>query len=192
MSQATFQSMMARLVIDPLWRKTVCRSGLDADADLTPLERRRLLAIAHSAGLDTNQMLHRGFRLGKLKALLPMTCRLLQGPALQAATTDFWAEHPPTSFYFLPEAIAFCSFLLDQPPRGAYLHEVAAFERAHLELQRARTDAPPAQEVRFVHHPSQLLGPLALGRLPEAVSAQACVARGVLDASGQPKWTISA
>lgn len=191
MSQPTFQSMMARMVIDPPWRDMVRRAGLD-DADLTPLERRRLLAIAHSSGLDTNQMLHRGFRLGKLKALLPMTCLLLQGPPLQAAAADFWAAHPPTSFYFLPEAIAFCSFLLERPERCKYLHEVAAFERAHLELQRARCDAPPQQEVHFVHHPARLLGPLAQGRLPEAVSPQACVARGVLDASGQPRWTISA
>ena len=50
MSAATFQSMMARLVIEPAWRDEVLRDGLDAAADLTPLETRRLLAIAHSSG----------------------------------------------------------------------------------------------------------------------------------------------
>ncbi len=190
MSAATFQSMMARLVIEPAWRDEVLRDGLDAAADLTPLETRRLLAIAHSSGVRTNQMLHQGFRLGKLKALLPLTCKLLKGDALFAAAADFWALRPPTTFYFLPEAVEFCSFLLGRPSTHPYLHEVAAFERAHLELQRARTDEPPPQRVPFTHHPSQLLGALVQGRLPVDVERRPCTATGVRGANGQPQWTL--
>ena len=190
MSAATFQSLMARLVIDPAWRVSVLAQGFPEDADLSALERRRLNAIAASTGLDTNQTLHKGFRLGKIKALLPLTTTLLKGEALQAALSGFWAQHPPRTFYFLPEAIEFCDFLLARPSHDPYLHEVAAFERAHLELQRARTDEPAPQAVRFVHHPSQLLGPLTQGRRPVSVARRPCTAVGVRDAQGQAQWTL--
>ena len=190
MSAAVFQSMMARLVIDPAWRRSVRDGGLPPDADLSDLERRRLDAIAASAGLDTNQTLHMGFRLGKIKALLPLTCTLLKGEALQSALSAFWALHPPRTFYFLPEAVEFCDFLLARPSVCLYLHEVAAFERAHLELQRARSDEPPVQTVRFVHNPSQLLGPLAQGHQPVSVERRACTAFGVRDPKGQAQWIL--
>lgn len=192
MSAAVFQSLMARLVIDPAWGRSVREHGLPADADLSELERRRLNAIAASAGLGTNQTLHKGFRLGKIKALLPLTTTLLRGEALQAALSAFWGQHPPRTFYFLPEAIEFCDFLLARPTPDPYLHEVAAFERAHLELQRARTDEPPPQTVRFTHHPSQLLGPLAQGRQPGTVERCPCTAVGIRDAQGQAQWTLQA
>jgi hypothetical protein len=190
MSTAVFQSLMARLVIDPAWRASVREQGLPEDADLSGLERRRLNAIAASAGLDTNQTLHKGFRLGKIKALLPLTTTLLKGDALQVALSAFWAQHPPKTFYFLPEAVEFCDFLLARPSTCPYLHEVAAFERAHLELQRARTGEPEPQTVTFVHNPSQLLGPLAHGRQPVSVERRSCTATGVRDAKGQAQWTL--
>lgn len=190
MTTAVFQSLMARLVIDPAWRQSVRDGGLPGDADLTELERRRLSAIAASGGVDTNQTLHKGFRLGKIKAMLPMTCTLLKGEALHAALAAFWAQHPPKTFYFLPEAVEFCDFLLARPSTCPYLHEVAAFERAHLELQRARNDEPPVQTVRFVHNPSQLLGPLAQGRQPVSVERRPCAAVGVCDSQGQAQWTL--
>jgi hypothetical protein len=190
MTTAVFQSLMARLVIDPAWRRSVRDGGLPGDADLSELERRRLSAIAASGGVDTNQTLHKGFRLGKIKALLPMTSTLLKGEALHAALAAFWAQYPPKTFYFLPEAVEFCDFLLARPSTCPYLHEVAAFERAHLELQRARNDAPPVQTVRFVHNPSQLLGPLAQGRQPVSVERRPCTAVGVCDLQGQAQWTL--
>lgn len=190
MTTVVFQSLMARLVIDPAWRQSVRDGGLPGDADLTGLERRRLSAIAASGGVDTNQTLHKGFRLGKIKALLPMTSTLLKGEALHAALAAFWAQHPPKTFYFLPEAVEFCDFLLARPSTCPYLHEVAAFERAHLELQRARNGEPPVQTVRFVHNPSQLLGPLAQGRQPVSVERRPCTAIGVCDPQGQAQWTL--
>ena len=190
MTTAVFQSLMARLVIDPAWRQSVRDDGLPGDADLTGLERRRLCAIAASGGVDTNQTLHKGFRLGKIKALLPMTSTLLKGEALRDALAAFWAQYPPTTFYFLPEAVEFCDFLLARPSTCPYLHEVAAFERAHLELQRARNDETPVQTVRFVHNPSQLLGPLAQGRQPVSVERRPCIAVGVCDPQGQAQWTL--
>ena len=190
MSAATFQSLMAQLVIDPAFRQRVQASGLPVDADLDARERQRLRHIAASPGLDINRTLHKGFRFGKLRALLPLTCALLQGPRLHTAVARFWALHPPRSFYFLPEAIEFCDFLLTQPTHSKYLHEVVGFERAHLELQRARTDELPPQTVHFQHDPSKLLGPLAQGKVPLGVPLRPCTAVGTLDGQGQAQWVL--
>lgn len=190
MSVTSFQSLMAQLVIDPAFRHRVQAHGLPADADLDTRERQRLQHIAASPGLDINHTLHKGFRFGKLRALLPLTCALLQGARLNAAIARFWASHPPRSFYFLPEAIEFCDFLLAQPTHSKYLHEVVGFERAHLELQRARTDEPPPQTVHFQHDPSKLLGPLAQGKVPLGVPRQTCTAVGTLDDQGQAQWVL--
>lgn len=190
MSAAAFQSLMAQLVVDPSLCDRMRVEGIAPDADLDALERQRLLAIAASPGLSVNHTLHRGFRLGKLKALLPLTCALMKGARLQAAIERFWAEHPPRTFYFLPEAIEFCGFLLTQPTRSRYLHEVVAFERSNLELQRARVGAPPRQAVRFQHDPSRLLGQLATGHAPKGVPAKLCTAVGTVDELGQVRWTL--
>ncbi|QCB47640.1 hypothetical protein [Hydrogenophaga sp. PAMC20947] len=190
MSAVAFQSLLAQLVVDPALRDHLLADGIAAEADLDALERKRLLHVAGHPGLSVNHMLHRGFRLGKLKALLPLTCVLLKSARLQTAVERFWAVHPPRTFYFLPEAIEFCSFLLTQPTRSKYLHEVVAFERAHLELQRARLDAPPRQTVRFQHNPSKLLAQLASGRQPLGLAPMPCLAVGTVDEQGQARWAL--
>jgi hypothetical protein len=190
MSAAAFQSLLAQLVVDPALCRHLLVKGIAPDADLDALERKRLLHIAAHPGLSVNHMLHRGFRLGKLKALLPLTCVMLKGASLQTAAERFWAVNPPRTFYFLPEAIEFCSFLLTRPTRSKYLHEVVAFERSHLELQRARVDAPPPQTVRFCHNPSKLLALLAKGRQPQGLVRMPCTAVGTVDEQGEEHWAL--
>ncbi len=190
MSAAVFQSLLAQLVVDPALRDRMRAEGIAPQADLDALERQRLLHVAAHPGLSVNHMLHRGFRLGKLKALLPLTCVVLKSPRLQKAVERFWAAHPPRSFYFLPEAIEFCSFLLTQPTRSKYLREVVAFERAHLELQRARLGDAPRQMVRFQHNPSKLLALLAQGRQPQGLPPMPCTAEGTVDEQGQVHWGL--
>ncbi|AOW11507.1 hypothetical protein LPB72_22435 [Hydrogenophaga crassostreae] len=192
MSVAAFQSLMAQLVVDPSLCERLRVDGIAADADLDTLERQRLLAIAASPGLSINHTLHRGFRLGKLKALLPLTCTLMKGVRLQTAIERFWAAHPPRTFYFLPEAVEFCGFLLTQPSRSRYLREVVAFERSNLELQRARLDTPPQQTVQFDHDPGRLLGQLAAGHAPKGVPVRSCTAVGNVDDSGRVRWALQA
>ena len=190
MSAVVFQRWLAQLVVDPALRDRLLATGVAPEEDLDALERQRLLHVAAHPGLSVNHMLHRGFRLGKLKALLPLTCVVLKSPRLQTAVERFWAEHPPRTFYFLPEAIEFCSFLLSQPTRSKYLREVVAFERAHLELQRARQGHAPRQTVRFQHNPSKLLALLARGRQPQGLPPMPCTAEGSVDEQGRVHWGL--
>ncbi len=192
MSLATFQTALARLIMEPDFRDRV-RTGGDAapSGDLDDIERARLRGIAADPGLDVNRTLHKGFRLGKLRALLPLTCRLLGSRALMREVAAFWSERPPSGFYFLPEALEFCDFLATRRLRGRYVREVVAFERATLELQRARFDAPPPQEVHFDHDPSALLGAVASGRRPRAIPRRPCVAVARRDEGGEVHWQIT-
>jgi len=190
MSAAVFQSLLVRLVTDPDFRLSVRTQGTPPDSELTPLERRRLAAVADDAGVDTNRMLHLGFRLGKLKALLPMTSAWLTGPALHDRAQQFWSTHPPRTFYFLPEAVEFCQFLLACSHPGSHLHQIAAFECAHLNLQRSDIGQPRQQRVRFQRDPALLLGPLLRGARPRQVPRRRCEVIGSLDGQGKVRWTI--
>lgn len=191
MSLAAFQAALARLIMEPEFRDHV-RAGGDVAlrGDLSEVERVRLLRIAADPGLDVNRTLHKGFRLGKLRALVPLTCSLLGSRALMREVTAFWSVRPPSGFYFLPEAVEFCEFLATRPLRGKYLREIIAFERATLELQRARFDAPPPQVVRFTHDPAALLSALASGRRPRAIPRRPCVAVARRDSGGEVQWQI--
>ena len=93
MSLHTFQTCLVQLIVDPDYRDRVRALGNDAlGASLTERERARLCRIAANLGLDINRTLHKGFRLGKLRAMLPLTCQLL-GAARRALTRKQWALH---------------------------------------------------------------------------------------------------
>jgi hypothetical protein len=191
MSLAIFQVTMVRLIADPDFRDRVRDHRNDSlPNDLTVVERARLLKIADSRGLDVNRTLHKGFRLGKLRALLPLTCRAIGSHRLGREASAFWQAHPPTSFYFLPEALEFCAFLENRAGFGKYVREVLAYERASLELQRARIDRPPAQIVQFQHDPAALLAALAAGRRPRGILPRRCIALGIVDVDGKIRWEI--
>lgn len=191
MSLAAFQSVLLRLIADPAFRDDVTMRGTDAlGSNLTPLETSRLQRIASDRGLDINRTLHKGFRLGKLRALLPLTCRLLGARRLARELPVFWQQRPPASFSFLPEALDFCDWLARRRLRIRYLGEVLAYERALLELERARTGTAPVQVVRFRHDPAALLAALADDRRPRAIAIRPCRAIGWRDASGAVRWRI--
>lgn len=186
-----FQTAMVRLVSEPAFRDAVRARGQAAmPRGLSALERSRLAAIAADPGIDVNRMLHKGFRLGKLRAMLPLTCRLLGAKHLARQVESFWRDCPPSSFYFLPEALEFCRHLQTSGLRLEYLDEVLAFERATLELERARRGPAPVQVVHFSHDPAALLGRLAAGRKPRGVAARDCVAVGRRDAEGRVAWSL--
>jgi hypothetical protein len=182
---------MARLIVEPDFRDAVRARGVAAlDGPLRPREAFRLVTIASDRGLDMNRTLHKGFRLGKLRALLPLTCRLLAPVTLAREVAAFWAANPPASFSFLPEALEFCAFLAQRPVRSRYLAEVLAYERATLELERARIGPAPPQSVRFLHDPIRLLGGLAAGRRPRGVPARPCLLLGSKDGDSPVHWTL--
>ncbi len=186
-----FQTSLVRLVAEPAFRDAVRRDGAAAlPRGLNTLDRARLVTIAADPGMDVNRMLHKGFRLGKLRAMLPLTCRLLGAKQLARQLETFWGTCPPSSFYFLPEALEFCRHLQVSGLRRKYLDEVLAFERASLELERARQGPAPAQSVRFRHDPAALLGRLAAGRSPRSMPARDCVGVGRRDAEGRVVWSL--
>lgn len=70
--------------------------------------------------------------------MLPLTCRLLGAKQLARQVEGFWRDCPPSSFYFLPEALECCRHLQAGGLRRLYLDEVLLFEQASLELERTR------------------------------------------------------
>jgi hypothetical protein len=197
MSNAAFQAMLVRLVMDPEFRDSVARQGADGLPDsLTARERTRLAGVATDPGMTVTRTLYKGFRLGKLLTLLPLSCRALGDDRLARQVAAFWESRPSMSFYYLEEAAAFCDFLsahLGAEADGAALGDVVAFERAGLELQRARPpgESPPTQFVRLRHHPDALLAAVAAGSALETLAPSPCVLVGGRDATGAIQWVIA-
>ncbi len=197
MSQRTFQAAVARLVIEPDFRDSV-RNGepLAPANDLTELEQQRLVAIASDRGVDAARMLHESFRLSKIYKTLPLTRALLGRARLTREISEFWRERPPVSHYFFEEATAFCEFLQRRVQSGLrvkYLREVLTYERAHLELQRPRTDgerSPRPEVVNFSCDAEVLFEQLLRGVRPRNVPAMSCVLTGRLGKDGEPHWRV--
>lgn len=191
MSLHTFQTCLARLIVDPDYRDRVRALGAPAlEASVTERESARLCNIAADPGVDINRTLHKGFRLGKLRAMLPLTCQLLGTKRLAREVAAFWKQHPPSSFYFLPEALEFCGFLERRQLRVKYLDEVMAYERATLEIEKARHGPPPPQQVCFKHDPRALLAALAKGQRPRAIPQRPSLAIGIRDGDGRVQWRL--
>lgn len=201
MSQRAFQTLAARLVVEPDFRELVrARGGAalegEAGGDLTELERRRLLAVAADRGLDATRFVHVDFRLSKLYVMLPLTRFMLGRERMLREAHAFWRAHPPVTHYYIEEAVGFCDHLLERlrtrALRAKYLAEVLAYERAELELKRLRPRGQPPrpQRVTFRHDPHALLSALARGRRPRAVPARACTLVATLDAGGDIRWKV--
>ncbi len=195
MSAIAFQNALARLIIDPDFRDQVRLKGrLALGPDLAPKETQRLLRAAQDPGMDVTRMLHKGFRLNKLLGRLPMTCALLPKQTLAAELGLFWKQRPPTSFYYLEEAIAFAEHLLARGDAvgDPYLPDVAAFECAgmRLELPRGVDGSSDQERVRLRHDPSHLFPPLRDGRRPDDVADFDCVLLGARQPEGAPQWTV--
>jgi hypothetical protein len=173
MSQRAFQAALARLVADPRYREAVRRGRLrDLGSALSNRELRRLRAVADDPGLDVTRTLHKGFRLGKLLAFLPLTCQLLGDRRLAREVSAYWRTHPPSTFYFLEEAISFADHLRARGRRGLripYLADVLRYERTILWLQRPWPPSPAPVVVTFEVEPDRLLTILAAGRRPRAL-----------------------
>ncbi len=195
MSQRDFQAALADLVTDPNLRRRVRTKGASAFAsDLTDLERYRLVAVARDPGLEVTATLIKGFRLGKIISLLPLTRALLGDKRLRRELRLFWAATPPDSFYPVVEVLAFCDHLLERLRSGLqvnYLEDVVAYERAIVELRRARPASSPAmsQVVCFRYDPACLFTCLAAGRRPRRIPQLPCVLVGTVDDTDTIVWT---
>jgi hypothetical protein len=190
MSLHVFQSLLVQLIENPEFREDVRARRRGLAGDLTERERTRLHRIAGDPGLDVNRTLHKGFRLGKLRALLPFTCQVLGTGRLCREVSRFWKEKPPASFSFLPEALDFCEFLARRKLRVKYLPEVIAYEYALLKLEQARSGTPPAQCIRFEHDPGALLACLAAGKRPRSIPQRPCLVVARAGRGGQVIWRL--
>lgn len=192
MSQRAFQANLARLVADPRYREAVRRGRLRGlGSGLSDRELRRLRAVAHDPGLDVTRTLHKGFRLGKLLAFLPLTCQLLGDRRLAREVSAYWRTHPPTTFYFLEEAISFADHLLARARRGPripYLADVLRYERTVLWLQRPWPPSPAPVVVTFEVEPDRLLTILAAGRRPRALVRRPARYVARRDDDGRVEW----
>jgi hypothetical protein len=200
-SQRAFQSLAARMVVEPEFRERVRAEGQSAlerelDGELTELERSRLLNVAADRGLDAARFVHVDFRLSKLYIMLPLTRFMLGRERMFAEANAFWRSNLPVTHYFTKEAIEFCEHLQERlrtrALRVKYLAEVVAYERAELELKRPlpHGQAPAPQLAHFRYDPLILLSALANGRRPRAVPAHPCALVATLDADGNVHWDI--
>jgi hypothetical protein len=192
-----FQAVVARLVVDPAFRDRVRSPGTAAlDGELSSLEQERVMSIVDEKGLDATRTLHKSFRLTKLYATLPLTRKLLGSNRLAREISSFWEATPSDSHYFVDESIAFCDFLkrrLRSGLRIKYLEEIASYERANLNLRRARTDTEIAEPetVTFHHDPVTLFEQLLEGKQPRAIPQRACTMIGTVDEEGEVNWRLA-
>jgi hypothetical protein len=192
-----FQACLARLITEAELSVRVAAEGSSAFGArvLTDRESRRLRAIAGSRGLTVTRKLHRGFRLGKLLSMLPLTCARLGDEVLGQEATAFWRERPSRSFYFWEEAISFCDFLAARAAAGEhplpFLAEVVRYERASLLLQCAPERlSEPAVALLWPADPRPVLQALAASEPVPALPATPHLMVGERSADGQVTWTL--
>ena len=196
MSQRSFQTIIARMVVDTEFRAHVRERGLQSLADdLTPLEQERLLQVASDRGMEATRLVHKDFRLSKLYIMLPLTRFLLGRKRMIREASAFWSVNPPVSHYFLQEAIDFCDHLLERLASGLrvkYLYEIVSYERAALELQRPRQheEAARSQTINFNYDPMILFTQLSRQQRPRAVPPLRCTLVGTLDNDENVQWDI--
>jgi hypothetical protein len=192
-SLADFQACVARLVTEADLGARVAAEGAWAFGArcLTDREQRRLTAIAASRGLVITRKLHRGFRLGKLLAMLPLSCARLGDELLGLETSAFWRERASRSFYFWEEAIAFCDFLAARDRSLAFLPEVVNYERASLLLQCAPERLPESGvALLWPADPRPVLQALAANQAVPDVPAAPHLMVGERAADGQVIWSL--
>jgi hypothetical protein len=115
-----FQQALAALIANPTLSRAASESSKAALAafDLSPRERRRLLAMSAARGMRTSCTLHRANRLTPLARLLPLTFAAL-GVELRREVHLFWAQHPTTDLHFDGELARFAAFLQSRMAEGA-------------------------------------------------------------------------
>jgi hypothetical protein len=190
-SAASFQTALARLVVDPAYREAVRAHDERPLGGLDPIERRRLRAVAAAPGLDMTCKVHQAWRLGKLYTMVPLTCALLGEEGLEQAVHDFWRSRAPRSFYFRDEAIEFCEYL-GSGPQLPYLDEVLEYELAVLDLRRPFIPCEPARSVtvEFRHDPATLLSTLRAGERPGAIAERPCRLIGSAARDAPIEWKL--
>lgn len=159
MSLQAFQRLQTAMVLDKNEAARVAAGDFGVlGADLTALERTRLVSQARDPGMTLTRKLHKGWRLTKLLTLLPLTFRVGDPDSLADLVEEFWCANLPHGLYFEGEAARFAIFLIKRTPEGALLCDTAAFEGAMLAIGH-RAEARPGSSllVHLNHHPQSFL-----------------------------------
>ena len=185
MSLEVYQETFCRMVALPAFRECIVQRPGEAlnGLELTPRERKRLLAIASQPGMRVNTAIHRANRLTPLDQTVPFSCFLLR-EQLSSLLERYWLENPTENLQLPAECERFAGFLKSEIQTARvvnpYLEEVLEFERVCTELrfftqQELRNrdscnDGLPdlVRIVKFRHDPVQLLEALTNGQLPPA------------------------
>ena len=208
MSLKGFQRALADLVATP----ELCRIARSDPAaafggyELTPLEERRLAAVAAQRGMATSCALYRANRLAPLYTFLPHTCLLL-GARLRAELETFWEARTRPADIAEQELRGFTEMLrrrlasgeLEDPLLGEVLeYELAGFLLGLLPPPGA--DPTPAggparlhprvRVVPFRHDPAALLRLLA-ARQPPPYALEGGEFYLLLDARGTERTVSS-
>jgi hypothetical protein len=151
MTLAAFQQLLAELVLSPELRAAVAEDETALDgAELSPVERRRLVGIAADPRLATATMLHEKRRLAGVATALPATCILLGESLVLELVRDHARSGPPTSFYFQDDGRSFGELLrgvVDELEVHSCTRDVLEIELAMLELRR-ESGAPAARRAK--------------------------------------------
>lgn len=148
MSLVAFQTILARMTADPAFAAAVRADPgpIGRDIMLSPMERRRLVEIAQSRGMEANCMLYRANRLAPLALNCPDTLEQL-GASLDAVLSAFWSAEPETHVNFLVETDRFCRWLDargDPPQALAREHALVAARLAETRRLAGRSAWPIA------------------------------------------------
>lgn len=178
MSLAAFQRAITRMTLEVPLARAVRELGSEAlrDFDLTPIERRRLVAVSRQPGMALNCTLARANRFAGIHDAFPMTCVLL-GPALRPVLDAVWAV-PPDGYQLAGDVDRFAAAVLDHPAARAlacpYLREVVTCESTARELVLSARHVPdvqgwrsPSRWLPFDHDPGALFAALGAFRRPE-------------------------
>jgi len=171
-SLQTYQRAQVAMVLDRDVAHRISGGDLGPwQADLTPLERERLVSQATDAGLALSRKLHKGWRLTKLLTLLPITFRVGDPGLLSDLVDAYWRDHLPQGLYFEAEAAGFAAFVAGQVPASTALHDAARLEGALLAVGQRGPSAPSGPiELRLAHDPRRLLSAVGGEALPPPTS----------------------
>lgn len=182
MSLAGFQQALTAMTLDAGLAADVRHQGASRLAawPLSPLEQRRLVAMAQQAGMELNCTLARGNRFAAVHDAFAMTCALL-GPALRGVLDALWSSQQPSGVQLAGDAERFGAVALAQAHAlpsdqlRAYLRDVLAYEQQAYELALSVRHMPdperaasPPRWVDFEHDPQALFEALQAFEPPPA------------------------
>lgn len=154
--------------------------------------RHRVDTVRDDPGLGVVRMLYRSWRLTKVLSLLPLTTGAIPTDELTRLLEEFWRRRRAVGPYFVEECLAFLDFLeTADVERADRLVDLAAFERARLELRDAVGAGAPRAECDVVlrRRPTVLFSADA-DEVCRADS-EASVVHGHVDAAGDERWVVT-